>query len=468
MTTKVTMPQMGESIFEGTITKWLKKVGDAVVRDEPLFEISTDKVDSEIPSPASGMLSQILVPEGKTVQINTVLAIINGAGAEEKETAITHSLDVAAQEIPEERTIPKPEISAAPLEPGREEPAPAPVAESARPAEPAPGIRAQDIRTSPLVRRLARENNIDLSDIHGTGLEGRITREDVLSYLAQRSVPAAERERPQPVQASEEIAEKRPAAPDIPAATVPGVQSAAAPSQAEMPRFVGESETVPMTAMRKAIAEHMVLSKRTSAHVNTVFEVDMSAIVQLRELHKADFKQREGMPLTFTPFFAKALVDNVRDFSIFNSSVSGDSIVYKKPINLGIAVALDTGLIVPVVKDAHLKSLTGLALAIYDLAERARTKKLKPDEVQNGTISMTNPGSFGALFGTPIISQPQVAILGVGGIAKRPVVINDAIAIRSMVYLSLSFDHRVIDGAVADSFMARLKERLQGWTQWIE
>jgi 2-oxoglutarate dehydrogenase E2 component (dihydrolipoamide succinyltransferase) len=220
--------------------------------------------------------------------------------------------------------------------------------------------------------------------------------------------------------------------------------------------------------MRKAIAEHMVLSKKTSAHVNTVFEVDMSPIVQIREMHKADFGNREGFPLTYTPFFAKALVDNVREFPVFNTSVSGDTIVYKNPVNLGIAVALEAGLIVPVVKDAHLKSFTGLALAIFDLAERVRAKKLRPDEVQDGTISLTNPGSFGALFATPIISQPQVAILGIGGIAKRPIIVHDAIAIRSMVYLSLTFDHRVIDGAVADRFMARLKERLQSWTQWID
>jgi 2-oxoglutarate dehydrogenase E2 component (dihydrolipoamide succinyltransferase) len=227
-------------------------------------------------------------------------------------------------------------------------------------------------------------------------------------------------------------------------------------------------ETVPMTPMRKAIADHMILSKRISAHVNTFFEVDMSAIVKLRESHKVEFTKREGIPLTYSPFFAKALVDVVREFPVFNSSVSGDGIVYKKPVNLGVAVALDTGLIVPVVKDAHLKSFTGLALSIYDLAERARNKRLKPDDVQNGTISMTNPGSYGGLFATPIISQPQVAILGIGGIEKRPVVVQDAIAIRSMVYLSLTFDHRVIDGAVADRFMARLKERLQTWTQWID
>jgi pyruvate dehydrogenase E2 component (dihydrolipoamide acetyltransferase) len=464
MTTKVTMPQMGESIFEGTLTKWLKKVGDTVVRDEPLFEISTDKVDSEIPSPVSGILSEILVPEGKTVQVNTVLAIINGAGAEERESAISHTRDVAAQEISEEaEPEKKPEIRPAPPEPRKPEPAPAPVpapiVEAAKPAEVAPSIRAQDIRTSPLVRRLARENNVDLAEIRGTGLEGRITKEDVLNYLERRAPAAAEASRPHPEPAQRAPEEMKAPTPEpmAPVAREP-----------ELPKFMGETESVPMTTMRKSIAEHMVLSKRTSAHVHTVFEVDMTAIVKLRDSQKAEFEKREGIPLTYTPFLAKALVDTVREFPLLNSSLSGENIIYKKPINLGIAVALDTGLIVPVVKDAHLKSFTGLALAINDLAERARTKRLKPDDVQGGTISMTNPGSFGALFGTPIISQPQVAILGVGGIEKRPVVIQDAIAIRSMVCLSLGFDHRVIDGAVADRFMARLKERLQGWTQWIE
>lgn len=450
MTTKVTMPQMGESIFEGTLTKWLKKVGDTVMRDEPLFEISTDKVDSEIPSPASGVLSEILVPEGKTVQINTVLAIINGEGAEEKESALAHTQDVAAQEIPEEVKAEKPK-KPAPPEPAAAEPPP-PAAQAPQAQAPAPP-RAQDVRTSPLVRRLAREHGVDLSQVRGTGLEGRITRQDIEDYIARRSAPQERREEPRA-----QTIEAPPPAP----APVP------AQPQSEIPRFTGESEIVPMTTMRKSIAEHMVLSRRTSAHVSTVFEVDVTPIVQLRESHKAAFQQREGIPLTYTPFFAKALVETVREFPIVNSSVSGDNIVYKKPVNLGVAVALDSGLIVPVVKDAHLKSLTGLALAIHDLAERARSKKLKPEEVQNGTISMTNPGIYGPLFGTPIISQPQVAILGVGGIAKRPVVIQDAIAIRSIVYLSLSFDHRVIDGAVADSFMARLKQRLQAWTEWID
>jgi pyruvate dehydrogenase E2 component (dihydrolipoamide acetyltransferase) len=469
MTTKVIMPQMGESIFEGTITKWLKKVGETVNRDEPLFEISTDKVDSEIPSPASGVLSQIMVPEGKTVQINTVLAVINGAGAEEKVPALSAGVDVASQEISDEASPAQP-APPPPEPPVSQKPEPPqPAAEPPQPqAPPGPAIRIQDIRTSPLVRKLARENNVDLSEIHGTGLEGRITKEDILNYLNQRSVRKEEKPeppRPQPVSKQEPEPVREQPAPEI---STPAPKMEPAIQVPETAKFVGETETVPMSPMRKAIADHMVFSKRTSAHVNTVFEVDMTPVVRLRESYKAEFQKREGIPLTYTPFFAKSLVDTVREFPIFNSSVSGENILLKKPIHLGIAVALETGLIVPVVKDAHLKSFTGLALMIYDLAERARTKRLKPEEVQNGTISMTNPGSFGALFGTPIISQPQVAILGVGGIEKRPVVIEDAIAIRSMVYLSLTFDHRVIDGAVADQFMARLKTRLQSWTQWLD
>jgi pyruvate dehydrogenase E2 component (dihydrolipoamide acetyltransferase) len=458
MTTKVTMPQMGESIFEGTITKWLKKVGETISADEPLFEISTDKVDSEIPSPASGTLSEILVPEGKTVQINTVVAVINGAGAEEK--TISGSVDIASQETPEHTPAAKP--GPAPMENvQRERPAPAPP----QPVVPSiplpkPAIQVQDIRTSPLVRKLARENNIDLSQVRGTGLEGRITKEDMQNFVARRSEPV-------PMHAPVESAQERiPESPE-PAAPVRAIEE---PSETvpELPRFYGEFETVPMTPMRKAIAEHMARSKRTSPHVGTVFEVDMSPIVKLRESNKSDFEKREGIPLTYTPFFAKALIDNVREFPIFNSSVSGESIIYKKPINLGIAVSLESGLIVPVVKNAQLKSFTGLSLAIHDLAERARTKRLKPDDVQNGTISITNPGTYGGLFGIPVINQPQTAILHIGGIAKRPVVIDDAIAIRSMVYLSLSFDHRVIDGAIADKFMASLKKRLQSWTQWLD
>jgi pyruvate dehydrogenase E2 component (dihydrolipoamide acetyltransferase) len=464
------MPQMGESVFECTLTKWLKKAGDPVVRDEPLFEISTDKIDSEIPSPASGILSAILVPEGKTVQINTVVAIINGAESLEQENiSETAEAKAAVPIVPASAGEPRAAAPAVSRELAKPAVSTAPLIErsAARSQEPVTTIQVQDIRTSPLVRRLARENNVDLTGIRGTGLGGRITKDDLFGYLEQRSTPEIQPSRPEIVPSAETMAGETPA---FKGASPSAAPQAVMPASGipEMPGFLGESETVPMTPMRKAIAEHMVLSKKTSAHVNTVFEVDVSPIVQIRETHKAEFEKREGVPLTYTPFFAKALVDVVREFPILNSSVAGENIVYKKPINLGIAVALDTGLIVPVIRDAHLKNFTGLALAINDLAERARSKRLKLDDVQNGTISMTNPGSFGALFATPIISQPQVAILGIGGIEKRPVVVNDAIAIRSMVCLSLTFDHRVIDGAVADRFMARLKERLQSFTQWID
>ncbi|HYK90779.1 MAG TPA: dihydrolipoamide acetyltransferase family protein [Acidobacteriota bacterium] len=467
MSTKVIMPQMGESIFEGTITKWLKKVGERVGRDEPLFEISTDKVDSEIPSPAEGILTEILVPEGKTVQINTVVAVINGEGAATGKPAPAEKW-AAPDEPPAPPAAPRLEVvrpavgaavPAAEIKIPEPAPAPPPV-EPARPVS-APIIQPLDIRTSPLVRRMAREHNIDLSKVRGTGLEGRITKQDILDYVEQLAKgtgipsPAAPAASPAP-EPARVVAAPQPA----PAAPVE--------PRAERPRFAGETEVVPMTQMRKSIAEHMVFSKHTSAHVHTVFEVDLSSVVALREKYKDDFEKREGIKLTFTPFFVKALVDTVREFPIVNASVSDNTIVYKKPVNVGVAVALDNGLIVPVVRDAHLKSFTGIALAINDLADRARTKRLKPDDVQNGTISITNPGSYGALFGTPIINQPQVAILGVGGIEKRVIVINDAIAIRPMVYLSLSFDHRIIDGAVADQFMARLKSRLQSWTQWID
>ncbi len=458
MATKVIMPQMGESILEGTITKWLKQIGDAVARDEPLFEISTDKVDSEIPSPAEGILSEILVPEGETVQIDTVVAVIDGSDAAagssapsstaaREETSVTSEPDIVA---------PEPVASQNPIEPPdlMEK---APVGEARPPSwsETKPRADATEIRTSPLVRRLARENNIDLSEVPGTGSGGRITKQDLLRYI-ETSSPI---ESPTEAQAAPVAA--------VPAARPPS--AVAKPASPPQTIFSADTplERVPMSAMRRAIAEHMTRSRQTSAHVSTLFEVDMTSIVDLREGHKEVFERTEGVKLTYTPFIGKALVDSVREFPIVNSSVSGDEVVYHRGVHLGIAVALAGGLIVPVVKDAHLKSFTGLALSIADLAERARTKKLKPEEVQNGTVTITNPGPFGALFGTPIINQPQVAIMGVGSIEKRPVVMDNAIAIRSMVYLSLSFDHRVIDGAVADQFMAAVKGRLQAWTDWV-
>jgi pyruvate dehydrogenase E2 component (dihydrolipoamide acetyltransferase) len=479
MPTNVIMPQMGESIVEGTITKWLKKIGDKVQRDEPLFEISTEKVDSEIPSPAAGILQSILVPAGRTVQINTVLAVIEGEAATAPGPP-TQAEATARIPAVESRRIPEPlpagaSIVAVPAAPLKTAAGSSATAVEPKSLAPTPGVGAPEIRTSPLVRRIARENNIDIGLVPGTGLDGRITKDDILNYLARMGLgdegkPAGVTTAPASGTKIQEDSVVVAARATAPVAQSPTVEAAStqAPAAGEIQKSAAEAVTVPMTQMRRMIAEHMVLSRRTSAHVSTVFEVDMTAIVRLREQHKDEFELREGAKLTYTPFFAKALVETVREFPAFNASVSGDSIIYKKAINVGIAVSLDKGLIVPVVNDAHLKSFTGLALAINDMALRARTKRLKPDEAQNGTISITNPGIYGPLFATPIINQPQVAILGIGGIEKRPVVVGDAIAIRSMVYLALSFDHRVIDGALADQFMAHMKGILQAWTQWRE
>ena len=418
--TKVIMPQMGESIFEGTLTKWLKKPGDKVERDEALFEISTDKVDSEIPSPAAGILQEVLVKEGQTVQINTVVAIIGDGTAKP-----------SAKESPEAKPEAKPEVKpeAAPSTP---QPAPAAPAAAASPEPPVNEDDSDRVPNSPLVRRIAKEHGIDLASLagKGTGINGRVTKSDILTYIES---------------GGEKKVAKKPAAPEP------------APMA-----FSGEVERVPMTPMRKSIAEHMVASRRTSAHVTTFFEVDCSRIMQGREKLKSEF-DRAGVHLTITPFFVQAVVRALRKFPIVNASLDGDSIVYKRDINIGIAVSLDGGLIVPVVRNAAEKNLQGLAHAINDLGERARNKKLLPDEVKDGTFTITNPGVYGALTGTPIISQPQLAIMGMGGIKKRAVVIDDAIAIRPIIVLSLSFDHRVIDGALADQFMADIQKQLENW-----
>jgi pyruvate dehydrogenase E2 component (dihydrolipoamide acetyltransferase) len=391
--TKVIMPQMGESIFEGTLTRWLKKPGDAVKRDEPLFEISTDKIDSEIPAPASGTLQQILVQEGQTVEINTVVGII-GDGSVVAESG-------AAPAASPKASAPKP--AAAPTTPALRE----------EDDETAPG------HVSPIVRRLAREHGIDLAELagKGTGISGRITKNDILTFIEQRS---------------------------------------AAPAS-------GDVERVPMSAMRKSISEHMVMSLRTSAHVTTFFEVDCSNVLSAREALKGDF-ERAAAKLTVTPFFVLAAVRALKRFPILNASVEGDMIVYKKTINVGIAVNVEGGLVVPVIKDAGDKTLQQLTEAINDLGERARSKKLTPDEVKGGTFSVTNPGQFGAVIGTPIINQPQVAILCMGGIKKRAVVVDDAIVARPMIMLSLSFDHRIIDGAIGDQFMADVQKQLENWS----
>jgi pyruvate dehydrogenase E2 component (dihydrolipoamide acetyltransferase) len=414
MSTPVLMPQMGESIAEGTIVRWIKKVGEKVGRDEPLFEISTDKVDAEIPSPAEGVLAEIKLKQGQTVAVNSVVATIGD-----------RVIEIA---------------TAAPATaPGNAKTTEAPAPAQAVP-ESAPGGNGTDgtdedsrrTRSSPLVRRIAKEHNVDLAGLHGTGVAGRVTKSDILGYLEHRPAPS------------------------------PG-------GTTHVPAYrPGERvEIVPMGVMRKKIAEHMVMSRRTSAHVHSVFEVNYERISELRETKKADY-ERAGTKLTFLGFIAKAVVDALGKFPVLNASLDGDNIVYKKDINLGIAVALDWGLIVPVVKQADEKNLLGISRAIADLATRARAKQLKPEEVQGGTFTITNPGIFGAQFGMPIINQPQVAILGVGAIEKRAVVVNDAIGIRPMGYLTLGYDHRLVDGATADQFLASLKQTLEHFdASWV-
>jgi pyruvate dehydrogenase E2 component (dihydrolipoamide acetyltransferase) len=421
--TNVVMPQMGESIFEGTITKWLKKVGEQINRDEPLFEISTDKVDAEIPAPASGVLREIKAQVGSTVQVNSVVAVIGAAGAAPA-------------------TAPAP--TAAP-------PAPAAPAAPAREAQPVP---AEAVRTSPLVRKLAAEHNIDLRQISGSGAGGRVTRDDILSFLerAKAAVPAAAPPAAVPSAAAKAAAPPPPA--PSPAAGIPGTIE-------------------PMSVMRKKIAEHMIASRRTSAHVHTVFDVDMTRIVRLRETGKQRFEQATGLKLTYTPFFVRAVAKALRAWPILNSSVEGDSIHYHRDVNIGIAVALDWGLLVPVIRHADELSFVGLQRALNDLGERARTKKLKPEEVTGGTFTITNPGIFGASFGLPIINQPQVGILDIGAIVKKPVVLtdkegNDTLAIRSMMTMAIGFDHRVVDGADADRFMMVVKSTLENWSESLE
>ena len=434
------MPQMGESIFEGTITKWLKNVGDKVTRDEPLFEISTDKVDAEIPAPASGTLSEIRVTAGNTVQVNTVVGVIGGgAGAPAAAPAAKPAAPVAA----------------APAQPA------APPAVQPAASVQAPVAEGERIRSSPLVRKIAEEHDVDLRQVPGSGSGGRVTKEDIEAFVAKYPADA-----PRPAaQQQPSYAAVTATAPSAPATTSP--VSPASPAN----KFAGTPGTVePMSVMRKKIAEHMVMSKRTSAHVHGVFEVDMTRIVKLREKMKNRFQEATGNKLTFTPFFARAVAHALRKWPIINSSVEGDNIHYKRDINIGIAVALDWGLIVPVIKHADELSFIGVQRAITDLGERARTKKLKPEDVQGGTFTITNPGIFGAKFGMPIISQPQVGIMGVGAIIKKPWVItdkdgNDMIAIRSMMHLTIGYDHRIVDGAVADQFMSDVKSYLENWNE---
>jgi pyruvate dehydrogenase E2 component (dihydrolipoamide acetyltransferase) len=432
MPTEIVMPQMGESIFEGTITKWLKKPGEKVQRDEPLFEISTDKVDAEIPAPVSGVLQEIKVAEGTTVQVNTVVGSIATDGEK-----VAAAKPAAAPAKPE---------PAAPPKPAAAKPEPAPQVEEAEGVEEEEG---EHVRSSPLVRRIARENNVDLSQVTGTGLGGRITKQDILAFIERGGAAA------------------RPAAPAAPSAPAPARPAAPTPAPVAIP-----GELVPMTQMRKIIAQRMLESRRTSAHVHCMFEVDLTRIVNLRNKLKSGFEQRHGARLTFMPFFVRAAIIALQQFPIVNASVEGENIRYHKHVNAGIAVALDWGLIVPVLKNADELNFLGLQRGITDLGERARSKKLMPQDVEGSTFTITNPGQFGAVFGLPIINQPNVAILGVGGISKQPVVITnedgtDSIAIRSVVNLTLGYDHRVIDGAVADQFMALMKKTLENWSEEI-
>ena len=495
MSTDVVMPQMGESIAEGTITRWLKKVGERVERDEPLFEISTDKVDAEIPSPAAGTLSEIRFKEGETVEVNVVVAVIgDGAGA-----AATASAPATTESAPPPPTPTAPSTPAAPQSPASQAavspappppPAPAPATQTpaptataassatgasgaptaasagnggqAQPSAPAPAAapgapakptgeqtkeELRRTRSTPLVRNIAREHGIDISQLEGTGASGRVTKNDILSFIESGATTAP------------------PQAPATPAAPVAArAPQTPTPAPATQPAEGDRVET--MSVMRRKIAEHMTMSQRTSAHVSIVYEVDMTRIARLREQHKRSFQERTGTKLTYMPFIFQAVTQGIRQFPIFNSQVSGDQIIYKRDINLGMAVALDWGLIVPVIKRADDLSIAGLARAANDLADRARAKQLKPDEVAGGTFTITNPGVFGGLFGTPIINQPQVAILGIGTIEKRPKVIttaegDDLIAIRTMAYFALSFDHRIIDGADAERFLGYVKQILE-------
>jgi pyruvate dehydrogenase E2 component (dihydrolipoamide acetyltransferase) len=415
--TDVVMPQMGESITEGTITKWLKKVGDTVQRDEPIFEISTDKVDAEIPSPIAGVLSEIKVPEGSTVQINTVVAVIGGAaGAPAAKPAAPATPAAAAPAAPAAAATPTPAAA-----------------------------EGEKVRSSPLVRKMAKDNNVDLHQVAGTGAAGRVTKSDIVGFIEGGAKPAA-----------------APAVAPPPAAK----PAAAAPAQ-PLP-----GELVPMTKMRAIIAQRMVESKRTSPHVHTVFKVDMMRIVKLREREKNKYEQRNGVKLTYMPFITRAAIVALKKHPIVNAAIQGDAILYNKSINIGVAVALDWGLIVPVIKQTEEKNFLGIARAIVDVAERARGKKLAPDEISGGTFTLTNSGIFGEQFGTPIINQPQAAILGIGGLNKEAEVLtdkdgNDSIAIRSIQRFTLGFDHRIVDGADAGKFMSDFKAYLENWSEDI-
>ena len=426
MATPVVMPQMGESIAEGTIVRWIKKVGEPVERDEPLFEISTDKVDAEIPSPAAGILTDIKVKEGETVAVNSVVATIGQAnevgraGAAESETV----RGAGPAEGGASRGGPA-AAAAKQQADGQSTPAPTPADKAMSSIEPLQQSGNGRRRSSPLVRRIAKDHNVDIGQIAGSGIGGRVTKDDILGYI-----------------------ERAPAAPATPHARLP------------QPPPMGGDRVEKLSVMRKKIAEHMTLSQRTSAHVYSVFHVNFSTVAQLRQEKKAEY-ERAGAKLTYMAFIARVIVEALHRHPVINASIDGENVVYRQEVNLGIAVALDDGLIVPVIKNADEKNVLGLSRAIADVADRARAKRLNPEEVHGGTFTITNPGQFGAQFGMPIINQPQVAILGVGTIEKRPVVVDDAVGIRTMAYLTLGYDHRLVDGAVADQFMADVKQRLE-------
>ncbi len=494
MSTEVVMPQMGESIAEGTITRWLKKVGDRVERDEPLFEISTDKVDAEIPSPAAGILTEIKFQEGETVEVNKVIAVLDGTEGASQSNGGASAAEVSTSSASQAAVSPEPP----PTPPAQSAPAEQPVApsgaqataqpaattapaapakaEESKEAQPSAAQQAQApasssaatggngseqtveelrrTKSSPLVRNIAREHGIDITRLEGTGMSGRVTKNDILSFI-ESGAAMTPQEAMQATTTTAPAAQSASAMPQAPPVQAPPVAPPAAEDRVEQ-----------MSNMRKKIAEHMTLSRRTSAHVTTVYEIDMTRIARLRQEHKRAFQERTGTKLTFMPFIFQAITNAIRKFPVFNAQVSGDQIIYKRDINLGMAVALDWGLIVPVIKRADDLSISGLARAANDLADRARNKQLKPDDVAGGTFTITNPGVFGGLFGTPIINQPQVAILGVGTIEKRPKVItspdgDDLIAIRQMAYFALTFDHRIIDGSDAEKFLGYVKELLE-------
>ncbi len=457
MAVDIVMPQMGESIFEGTITKWLKKPGDKVERDEPLFEISTDKVDAEIPSPSAGVLKEIKVGEGQTVPIQTIVGVIDAAG----------SAAAAPAPAPAKTAAPAPAkapVAAAPAPPAPRPAAPAPAATPATASSASSSSTGERIHSSPLVRRMAKEHGINLSIVEGTGAGGRISKQDIEAMIAAGGAPAAT---PPAYSGAAPAASSRPATPPPAAPGVSGGQAHVALETA-VPRekmYFGNYEVQPMSTMRQRIAEHMVASKRVSAHVYSVDEIDMTKVAALRAKSKDEFEKRYETKLTFMPFFVKAAVAGLRAYPTLNASLDGTNVILHKEINVGIAVALDWGLLVPVVKNADEKNILGIQRNMNDLAERARSKKLKPEEVQESTFSITNPGVFGGLFGLPVISQPNVGILGLGAIEKRPVVINDSIAIRSMCYVTLSYDHRVVDGAIAHQFLHKVKETLENWNE---